>query len=72
MTNKMDIGYLKSYATNLAREKHHLTEALTQGFMSEDEARIAANDLALRFRRMERLIKPLPGTQESALALPVN
>jgi hypothetical protein len=72
MANKIDIGYLKSYATNLAREKHHLTQALTQGFMSEDEAKIAARDLALRFRRMERLVEPVLGTQENVLALPVN
>ena len=72
MTHKMDIGYLKSYATNLAREKRHLNQALTQGFMSEDEAKIAARDLALRFRRMERLVEPVLGTQENVLALPVN
>ncbi|MBT3766456.1 MAG: hypothetical protein HOB79_20030 [Rhodospirillaceae bacterium] len=72
MANKMDIGYLKSYATNLAREKHHLTQALTQGFMSEDEAKIASRDLALRIHRMERLVKPVLGTQDNVLALPVN
>lgn len=40
--------------------------------MSENEAKIAASDLALRFSRLERLVKPLPGSQENAKALPAN
>jgi hypothetical protein len=72
MANRIDTGYLKRYATRLAQKKHQLTQALTHGFMSENEAKIAASDLALRFSRLERLVKPLPGSQENVKALPAN
>jgi len=55
MLNKYDNNYIQHHSIALAQERFWLTNALTQGLLTDSEAKIAAQDLQLRARSLTKV-----------------